>query len=33
MAGTDIDRLVGGKVVECWTQVDELGLLRQLGAA
>ena len=32
MAGTDIDRIVGGKVVECWTHVDELGLMRQLGA-
>ncbi len=27
----DIDRLVNGKVVECWTNVDELGLLQQLG--
>ena len=33
MAGTDIDRIVGGKVAECWAQVDELGLMRQLGAA
>jgi predicted ester cyclase len=32
LAGTDIDRLVGGEVVECWAQVDELGLMRQLGA-
>lgn len=32
LVGTDIDRLVGGKVVECWAQVDELGLMRQLGA-
>jgi predicted ester cyclase len=32
LAGTDIDRIVGGKVVECWAHVDELGLLRQLGA-
>jgi predicted ester cyclase len=32
LAGTDIDRILGGKVVECWSQVDELGLLRQLGA-
>jgi steroid delta-isomerase-like uncharacterized protein len=31
MAGTDIDRIVGGKVVECWAHVDELGLMRQLG--
>ena len=33
VAGTDIDRFAGGKVAECWTHVDELGLLRQLGAA
>jgi predicted ester cyclase len=32
LAGADIDRIVGGKVVECWAHVDELGLLRQLGA-
>jgi len=32
LAGTDIDRVVGGRVVECWAQLDELGLLRQLGA-
>jgi steroid delta-isomerase-like uncharacterized protein len=31
LAGTDIDRVIGGKVVECWAHVDELGLLRQLG--
>jgi steroid delta-isomerase-like uncharacterized protein len=28
----DIDRIVNGKVVECWSHMDELGLLRQLGA-
>jgi len=28
----DIDRVVNGKVVECWTNMDELGLLQQLGA-
>lgn len=28
----DIDRIVDGKVIECWTNMDELGLLRQLGA-
>jgi steroid delta-isomerase-like uncharacterized protein len=28
----DIDRVVNGKVLECWTNMDELGLLRQLGA-
>ncbi|HZB12940.1 MAG TPA: ester cyclase [Chryseolinea sp.] len=27
----DIDRVVDGKVVECWPSMDELGLLRQLG--
>jgi steroid delta-isomerase-like uncharacterized protein len=32
LTGIDIDRLAGGKVVECWPQVDELSLLRQLGA-
>lgn len=32
MAGTDIDRFANGKVVECWTNADDLGLLRQLGA-
>lgn len=28
----DIDRFVNGKVAECWTNMDELGLLQQLGA-
>lgn len=32
LAGTDIDRVIGGKVVECWAHMDELGLMRQLGA-
>lgn len=32
LAGIDIDRIVGGKVVECWPYADELGLLQQLGA-
>jgi steroid delta-isomerase-like uncharacterized protein len=27
----DIDRLEHGKVVECWTNMDALGLLQQLG--
>lgn len=27
----DIDRLADGKFVECWTNVDELGLMQQLG--
>lgn len=31
LTGIDIDRLANGKVVECWPQVDELGLLQQLG--
>jgi predicted ester cyclase len=31
LSGTDIDRIVGGKVVECWAHVDELQLMRQLG--
>lgn len=32
MTGIDIDRLVDGKAVECWTNADYLGLLQQLGA-
>ena len=32
LMGTDIDRMTDGKVVECWAHVDELGLMRQLGA-
>lgn len=32
LAGTDIDRFAGGKVIECWTTTDDLGLLQQLGA-
>jgi steroid delta-isomerase-like uncharacterized protein len=31
MTSVDIDRFVDGKVVECWANMDELGLLRQLG--
>ena len=31
LSSIDIDRLVDGKVVECWPSMDELGLLRQLG--
>lgn len=31
MTAIDIDRIANGKVVECWTNVDELGLLQQLG--
>jgi steroid delta-isomerase-like uncharacterized protein len=32
LTAVDIDRIVDGKVVECWTKMDELGLLNQLGA-
>ena len=32
LMGTDIDRMAGGKVVECWAHMDELGLMQQLGA-
>jgi steroid delta-isomerase-like uncharacterized protein len=31
ITGITIDRIAGGKLVECWTEIDELGLLRQLG--
>jgi steroid delta-isomerase-like uncharacterized protein len=31
LAGTDIDRIANGKVVECWASTDDLGLLQQLG--
>jgi steroid delta-isomerase-like uncharacterized protein len=31
LVGADIDRIVGGKVIECWAHMDELGLMRQLG--
>jgi steroid delta-isomerase-like uncharacterized protein len=31
LTGIDIDRIAGGKVVECWTNVDEFGLMQQLG--
>lgn len=31
LTGIDIDRIVDGKVAECWAKTDELGLLRQLG--
>lgn len=31
LSGIDIDRFVDGKAVECWSRVDELGLLKQLG--
>lgn len=32
MAGISIDRRVGERVVEAWVQMDNLGLLRQIGA-
>ncbi|MFO1144930.1 MAG: ester cyclase [Amaricoccus sp.] len=32
VTGTDVDRLVDGRAVECWMQMDELGLMQQLGA-
>lgn len=31
VTGTDIDRIIDGKTVECWAHVDELGLMQQLG--
>lgn len=31
LTGIDIDRIANGKVVECWPNADELGLLQQLG--
>jgi steroid delta-isomerase-like uncharacterized protein len=31
MTGIDIERIVDGKSVECWTNTDDLGLLQQLG--
>ena len=33
MTAIDIDRIVDGKSTECWTKMDELGLLQQLGVA
>jgi hypothetical protein len=27
----DIDKISEGKFIECWTNVDELGLMQQLG--
>lgn len=32
VTGTDVDRMVDGRAVECWMQMDELGLMQQLGA-
>ncbi len=31
MTGIDIDRVADGKLVECWVNSDDLGLLQQLG--
>jgi steroid delta-isomerase-like uncharacterized protein len=31
VTGIDIDRVANGKIVECWTSQDTLGLLQQLG--
>lgn len=31
ISGVTTDRIVDGKSVECWTSLDELGLLQQLG--
>jgi steroid delta-isomerase-like uncharacterized protein len=31
ITGITIDRIANGKVVECWTNADDLGLLRLLG--
>jgi steroid delta-isomerase-like uncharacterized protein len=31
MTGIDIDRIADGRVVECWMNSDDLGLLQQLG--
>jgi steroid delta-isomerase-like uncharacterized protein len=31
ITGIDIDRIVDGKAVECWTNSDDLGMLQQLG--
>ena len=32
MTGIDIDRIANGKLVECWTKSDDMGLLQQIGA-
>jgi steroid delta-isomerase-like uncharacterized protein len=32
VSGIDIDRFVDGRAVECWTRIDELGMLQQIGA-
>lgn len=32
MTGITIERIVDGKTAECWTNSDDLGLMRQIGA-
>jgi steroid delta-isomerase-like uncharacterized protein len=32
LTGITIDRIAGDKIVECWTEIDDLRLLQQLGA-
>lgn len=31
MTGIDIDRIANGKLAECWTNSDDMGLMQQLG--
>ncbi len=31
VTGTEVDRIANGKTVECWSNVDELGMMQQLG--
>lgn len=31
ISGTIIDRIADGKIIECWSNTDDLGLLQQLG--
>jgi predicted ester cyclase len=31
LTGFDLFRIEGGKIVEMWQEVDELGMVRQLG--
>ncbi len=31
MTGIDIDRIANGKLAECWSNTDHLGLMQQLG--
>ncbi len=31
LSGIDVDRIENGKIAECWMNMDELGLLQQLG--